>query len=137
MNARLLRVLVIALIVIGGGALWMYQQDRAVQAPAVATLGDPLLGSLQAADVAEIRIVEPGGKITLRRDGLRWVIAERGDFPADFAKVRNFVLAALALKTGKPMPSDRPIGRSCGSTIPRRRRAAERSWSLPRPTASR
>jgi hypothetical protein len=127
MNARLLRILVIALIVIGGGALWMYQQDRAVQAPAVATLGDPLLGSLQAADVAEIRIVEPGGKITLRRDGLRWVIAERGDFPADFAKVRNFVLAALALKTGQTDaigPADRtqlrlddPAAKEGGGTL--------------------
>ena len=104
MNARLLGILVVALIVIGGGALWMYQKERAVQAPAVATLGDPLFGGLQAANVAEIRIVEPGGKITLRRDGPRWVIVERGDFPADFAKVRNFVLAALALKTGQTDP---------------------------------
>jgi hypothetical protein len=103
MNARLLRLLLVALIVIGGGALWMYQKERAVQPPAVA-LGEPLLGSLQAAEVAEIRIVAPGGKITLRRAGPGWVIAERGDFPADFAKVRNFVLAALALKTGQTDP---------------------------------
>jgi Domain of unknown function (DUF4340) len=127
MNARLVRILVIALIVIGGGALWMYQKERAVQPPAVAILGEPLLGGLQAANVAEIRIVDPGGKITLRRDGPHWVIAERGDFPADFAKVRNFVLAALALKTGQtdPIgPADRtrlrlddPAAKESGGTL--------------------
>lgn len=104
MNARLLGILVVALVVLGGGALWLYQKERAVQAPAVATLGDPLLNDLQAADIASIRITEPGATLTLRRDGERWVIAERGDFPADFAKVRNFVLAALALKTGQSEP---------------------------------
>lgn len=99
MNARLLGILVVALFVLGGGALWLHQRDSA--APAVTTLGEPLLKDLQASGIASIRITEPGATITLRRDGERWVIAERGDFPADFTKVRNFVLAALALKIGQ------------------------------------
>lgn len=101
MSARLLGILVAVLLVLGGAALWLYQQDRANQAPATATLGDPLLKDLQAANIASIRITEPGAALTLRREGARWVIAERGDFPADFARVRNFVVDALALKIGQ------------------------------------
>ncbi len=127
MNAGLLRILVVALIVIGGGAVWLYQKERADRAPAVATLGDTLLGGLQAADIAEIRIVEPGATLTLRRDGARWVIVERGDFPADFAKVRSFVLDVLALKTGQSEPIgpgertrlrlDEPAAKEGGGTL--------------------
>lgn len=127
MNARLLRILVVALIVLGGGALWLVQKERADQAPAIATLGDPLLKDLPAERIASIGIAEPGATITLRRDGERWVIAERGDFPADFAKVRDFVLAALALKTGQSEPIgpadrtrlrlDEPAAKEGGGTL--------------------
>ncbi len=127
MNARLLRILVAALIVLGGGALWLVQKERAVRAPAIATLGNALLKDLQAERIASISIAEPGATITLRRDGARWVIAERGDFPADFAKVRDFVLAALALKTGQSEPIgptdrtrlrlDEPAAKEGGGTL--------------------
>jgi hypothetical protein len=40
----------------------------------------------------------------VRRKDERWVIAERGDFPADLAKVREFVLKAIGLKVGQSEP---------------------------------
>ena len=104
MSARLLGILIAVLVVLGGAAVWVHQKERANQAPASATLGDPFLKDLQAANIASIRITEPGKALTLRRDGARWVIPERGDFPADFAKVRNFVVDALALKIGQSEP---------------------------------
>jgi len=103
-SARLLGILVAVLVLLGGAALWLHQKERANQAPAVATLGDPLLKGLQAANIASIRITQPGATLTLRRDGARWVIPERDGFPADFAKVRNFVVDALALKIGQSEP---------------------------------
>jgi len=103
-SARLLGILVAVLVVLGGAALWLHQKERTAQAPATATLGDPLLRDLQAANIASIRITEPGATLTLRREGARWVIPQRGDFPADFAKVRNFVVDALALKIGQSEP---------------------------------
>jgi hypothetical protein len=103
-SARLLGILIAVLVVLGGAAVWVHQKERANQAPASATLGDPFLKDLQAANIASIRITEPGKALTLRRDGARWVIPERGDFPADFAKVRNFVVDALALKIGQSEP---------------------------------
>jgi len=64
-------------------------------------LGYPLL---QAADIAAVRIVEPKATLTVQRKDDRWVIAERADFPADLAKVREFVLKAIGLKVGQSEP---------------------------------
>ena len=104
MSGRLLGVLVAVLLVVGGAALWLHQEERAARPPAAATLGEPLFKDLQAADIASIRITEPGASVTVRRSGERWVVAERGDFPADFVRVRDFVLKALALKIGQSEP---------------------------------
>lgn len=104
MSARLSLILVVLLAVLGGGAL-LYQWQEAQRRPAgVAALGQPLLKDLQAAEIGELRIVEPKGTLTIRRDGERWVIAERAGFPADVAKVREFVLQALSLKVGQSEP---------------------------------
>jgi len=104
MNARIAAVLVVLLAVLGGGALLIHQQQRAEQASNLEMLGQPLLKGLQAAEVAAIRIVEPGATLTLAlRDG-RWKLAERGGFPADFAEVRDFVLKAIELKIGQSEP---------------------------------
>src|SRR5690606_22218770 len=83
MNARLALILVVLLAVLGGAALVYYQQERS-RAPATSeVLGRPVLPDLKAAEVASIRIIEPKAELTLQRDGERWVIVERDNFPAD------------------------------------------------------
>lgn len=104
MNARTLAALVVLLAALGGGAL-LVQRQSATQAPAdAAILGQPLLKGLQAADVASIVLRQPKGTLTLQRKEAGWVIAERAGFPADFDKVRGFVVQALALKIGQVEP---------------------------------
>jgi hypothetical protein len=104
MNARFAVVLVVLLAVLGGGALLYQYQERNRRPDNVATLGRSVFKDLKAADVAAIRIVEPKSTLTVQQKNDRWVIAERGDFPADVAKVREFVLQALALKVGQSEP---------------------------------
>jgi hypothetical protein len=104
MNARFALILVVLLAVLGGAAVLFYQQERGRQAGNVGTLGQPVLKSLQAAEVASIRIVEPKSTLTVLRKDERWVIPERGGFPADVGKVREFVLQALSLKVGQSEP---------------------------------
>lgn len=104
MNARLAAILVVLLAVLGGAAL-LYQREQGARRPDnAATLGRTLLKDLQAADIAAVRIVEPKATLTVQRKDDRWVIAERADFPADLAKVREFVLKALGLKVGQSEP---------------------------------
>jgi hypothetical protein len=104
MNARLVAILVVLLVVLGGGALLYQYQERSQRPGNSDTLGRPLLKDLKAADVAAIRIVEPKATLTVRQKDERWVLAERADFPADVAKVRDFVVQALSLKVGQSEP---------------------------------
>lgn len=104
MNARIAAILVVLLAVLGGGAL-LYQNREAARRPAnAAALGQKVFPDLKAADLASIRIVEPKAALTLRRSDQGWVVAEREGFPADLAKVREFVLKAIELKVGQSEP---------------------------------
>ena len=104
MNARLTLILVVLLAILGGGALLYHYQERSRRPDNAASLGRTLVRDLKAADVSAIRIVEPDSVLTIQKKGERWVLAERGDFPADVAKVREFVLQALSLKVGQSEP---------------------------------
>lgn len=104
MNARFALVLVVLLAVLGGGALFMRSQ-QGTQKPAVSgTLGQPLLKGLKAAEIAGVAIRDPKGAITLSRKDDGWAIAERGDYPADLEKVKEFVVKAIELKVGQVEP---------------------------------
>ena len=104
MNARVATILVVLLAVLGGGALLYQQQERARRPENVGTLGRTLFKDLKAADIAAIKVVEPNATLTVQRKDERWVIAERADFPADLAKVREFVLKVIGLKVGQSEP---------------------------------
>jgi len=98
MSARIAAVLLLLLAVLGGGAL-LVRQQRAAEKPAdSALLGQPLLKNLPAAQVAKIALRSPAGAITVQKKDDRWTVAERGGFPADFGKVRDFVLQAIGLR---------------------------------------
>lgn len=104
MNARIAIILVVLLAVLGGGALLYQQQERARRPENIGALGQNLFKDLKVSEIAAIRIVEPKATLTVRRKDDRWGIAERADFPADVAKVREFVLQALSLKVGQSEP---------------------------------
>jgi len=111
MNARAAAVLVVLLVALGGGAL-LYKRQESGRRPAdVGELGQPVIRNLKVADIAAIRITAPGSALTLQRKDTGWTIAEREGFPADPAKVRQFVLDAIELKVGQTLPigeKDRP-----------------------------
>ena len=104
MSPRIALVLVVVLAVLGGSALLFQQQERSRRPDNAATLGQLLLKDLKAADIATVRIVEPKATLTLQRQEAGWVIAERDNFPADVAKVREFALKLLSLKIGQSEP---------------------------------
>jgi len=104
MSARIVAILVVLLVALGGAALLLQREDSARRPQNVSSLGQLLFKDLKAADIARIRIVEPKSTLTLSRKEDGWVIVERGDFPADFAKVREFVVKAVSLKIAQSEP---------------------------------
>jgi len=101
MNARIVGVLVVLLAVLGGGALLVRQQSGTQKPADAALLGQPLLKGLQAAEVATIVVRQPKAQLTIAKKDERWTLVERGGFPADFDKVREFVLKAIAVRIGQ------------------------------------
>ena len=99
MNSRVALILVALLAVLVGFVFVL--KDRSAPGAPSAALGQPLLKDLKAPDVAAIAIREPKSALTIERKGERWTIAERDGFPADFDKVRDFVIKATALKIGQ------------------------------------
>ncbi len=105
MKVRFLGVLLVLLAALGGGALLVFQQQSARNSTAAGTTpGQPLFKGLQASQVAAIVIRQPKDAITIASKDERWTIAERGGFPADIDKVREFVVKAIALKIGQAEP---------------------------------
>jgi hypothetical protein len=104
LNARVAAVLLVLLVVLGGTALVYQREDRQRRPSNAASLGQVLFKDLKAADIASIRIAEAKNVLTLERKDERWTLAERGGFPADFARVREFVLKAIELKAGQSEP---------------------------------
>ena len=104
MNARFATILVLLLVLLGGGAVIVYQRQYEMQPADIGALGQPLLKDLVAAKIVAIRIAQPKSIITLEHKGSGWVIDERGGFPADFDKVRAFVLEAVELRIGQSEP---------------------------------
>jgi hypothetical protein len=102
MNARAAGILLLLLAILGGGA-YVYQRQDSASRPA-GSLGQKIFPDLKAADIAAIRIAAPAGTLTLQRKEDGWVIAEREGFPADVAKVREFVIKAIELKIGQSEP---------------------------------
>jgi hypothetical protein len=104
MNPRILGVLIVLLVALGGGALLVREQQGARKPADAGTLGQPLLKGLQASQIATIAIRQPKDAITIAKKDERWTIAERAGFPADVEKVREFVVKAIALKVGQSEP---------------------------------
>ncbi|MBC7802706.1 MAG: DUF4340 domain-containing protein [Candidatus Parcubacteria bacterium] len=104
MSARLLGVMLVLLVALGGGALLMRQQAASQKPAGEGTLGQPVFKGLQASQVAAVAIRQPKETLTIAKKDERWTIAERGGFPADLDKVRDFVVKAMALKVGQSEP---------------------------------
>jgi hypothetical protein len=104
LSARVAAILLVLLVALGGGALVYQNQEKNRRPSNAASLGQVLFKDLKAADIASIRIAEAKNVLTLERKDERWTLAERGGFPADFARVREFVLKAIELKAGQSEP---------------------------------
>ena len=54
-------------------------------------------------DVALVHVNRAGEPLTIRRSGDQWVIVEKGDYPAQFEKVRATLVGLAELRAAEPM----------------------------------
>jgi hypothetical protein len=99
-SAKTLLVLAGLAIVIAVAAFWYRPQAGSD----IAGSGESVLPQLaeQAASIQEIILVQSGESVSLRRDGEQWHLQEKGNYPADPAKVRALVLGLADLRRVEP-----------------------------------
>ncbi len=99
MKPKTLVILLVILVVLAGaGALLMYSQDAGSPSGA---MGAVLFEELPANEIASIVIETPTTAVSLKKEPDGWVVAERDGYPADFAKIADFVRKLKAVKVGR------------------------------------
>ena len=98
MNRKQFLILVIVLAVLGGAGLTLFWQDIAHYRESGARIGAKLLPDFKVADVAQLRLRDAHSEVTLVNKGDRWVVQERGDYPANVEDISSLVVKLLELK---------------------------------------
>lgn len=94
MKSNSLPVLLGLVVVLGGAGLWLSQSRQAT--PDAVANNEPLIAGLadQLNDVKALRIRGASGALIadVQRTEQGWVVANRGNYPANFGKVREYLL---------------------------------------------
>lgn len=103
MRSKPLIILAAATVLAVGGALLVSLGERAPAPPQA--IGQRLFPDLaaRAADIASVSIAKRDGTLTFQLKDGKWLAAEKGDYPVEFAKIRKLVaeLADLRLNEAK------------------------------------
>jgi len=94
LGAATLVLVAIAIAVLATG-------DRGVSQAAPGVRAVPALAG-KLGDVASVSVVHNGSTVTLLRDGDSWLVAEKGNYPANAAKISQVVLAMADLELVEP-----------------------------------
>jgi len=98
MTRNQLLLLLILVAVVGGAGLLLVRRQSASWHGGGAAVGQKLLPDLPLNDVAHIRIQQATNQLNLVKQDDLWRVRERGDYPANFAQVSEFLIKARDLK---------------------------------------
>jgi len=105
MSRKQFLILLVALVVLAAAGAGVFWKDRAAWKRDDARLGEKLLPTLKAADVAEIVVRGERGEVHVAKSGAGWVVRERADFPADANVVSGLLQKLIDLKVVQTEPS--------------------------------
>jgi len=98
MNLKQLGILLVIVVVICGAVLVLHHKQDASWSNAGAEVGKKLLGDFPFNDVAHIEIQHGTNTLNLVKKDDLWRVRERGDYPANFSQISEFLLKARDLK---------------------------------------
>jgi Domain of unknown function (DUF4340) len=98
MNLKQLGILLVIVIVIGGASLALHNRQKASWAETNAEAGKKLLGDFPFNDVAQISIRHGTNELDIEKKNDLWRVRERGDYPANFSQISEFLLKMRDLK---------------------------------------
>ena len=98
MKKQQLILLLAALAVTGGAALWKNSQRTSAIGKPPGEIGQLILEGFNATDVASLTVKDTKGEITIERKDGKWVVPARDGFPANITAVNELNDNAGALK---------------------------------------
>src|SRR5579871_2150505 len=98
MNLKQLGILIVAVVVIGGAALLLRNKQSNAWSIGSPEAGKKLLGDFSVNDVAHIAIKQGTNELNLVKKDDLWRVQERGNYPANFQQISEFLLKARDLK---------------------------------------
>jgi hypothetical protein len=98
MNAKQFAILIALVVVLGGAALVLHHRQTSSWSDTGTTAGKKLLGDFPVNDVARIQIQQGTNDLNLVKTNDIWCVRERGDYPANFSQISQFLLKLRGLK---------------------------------------
>jgi hypothetical protein len=108
MNRKQLSLILGLVVVIGGLGLWFKKSDTASYRSSEGRMGEKVLGEFDVNSVALVTLKQGTNELNLAQDGERWVVRERGGYPANFSEVSELVRKLGDLKVVQPVKG--PLG---------------------------
>ena len=99
MNRNQLTILLVIVLVVGGLGLAVYKKNASTwQSAGSSADGGKVLGKFALNDVARVIIKSATSELALVKKDDAWVVQNRGDYPADFARIGNLIQGLWQLK---------------------------------------
>jgi Domain of unknown function (DUF4340) len=98
MNRKTFLILLALLVVLGGAGLALFWQDLSAWRSTDAKIGSKLFDKLAVNTIAQIRIVDGKGEVTLAIKDKRWVVSQRGDYSANVQDIGDLLVKLPDLK---------------------------------------
>lgn len=104
MNRKQFFLLVIALAVLGAAAAALFWQDVTAYRQSGAKIGAKVFPDLKAAEVAEIRLKDAKGEVTLVNKEGNWSVKERGGYPANVEEISGLLIKLVEARVVQSDP---------------------------------
>ena len=99
MNRKQLGILlVLAAVIVGAGVVLHRNRNASWEQQGDATAGTNLLGDFPINDITRIAIRHGTNEVNLVKKDDLWRVSERGDYPANFSQIGDFLIKARDLK---------------------------------------
>ena len=101
MNRKQFIILLILVVIIGGGGLLIRQRSHDSWENSATTLGGKLLPNFPVNDIAQITIQSGTNEVHLIRADNLWRVRERGNYPANFSQISDWIIKLSDLKVAQ------------------------------------
>ena len=92
MNRKSFLILIGMLLVLGGAGLALFWQDLSAWRSTNAKIGSKVFEKLPVNEVAQVRLYDGKGEVTLALKDARWVVKQRGDYNASVQEIGDLLV---------------------------------------------